>query len=234
MPEIIVHQIVPEWGLRSVGPFCLKLEAWLKLADIPYRTVVDATPFSGPKGKLPWAEIDGVKIGDSGFIIEHLKARLGRDPDARLDASQRATAHALRRLIEDSLYWVLVYDRWMVDANWLITRSTVLGGIPAPLRMIIAPVARRGVRRQLAGQGTGKHTREEIHAIGCRDVDAVADLLADKPYLMGAEATEIDAVAYGVLANIVNVPYVSPVKDHALLRANLVGYLDRVAVRCFG
>ena len=52
MSELVVHVIPPAWGLPSIGPFCLKLEAHLRMADVPYRSVVDATPFKGPKGKL--------------------------------------------------------------------------------------------------------------------------------------------------------------------------------------
>ena len=77
------------------------------------------------------------------------------------------------------------------------------------------------------------HSRDEIHAIGRRDIGAIADFLGDKPFLMGATATEIDAVAYGLLPNIMNVPIASPIKDEALGRANLVGYVERIKSRYF-
>lgn len=234
MSEILVHNIPPGWGLPTIGPFCLKLETWLRMVDLPYRAVVDATPYQGPKGKLPWIEHDGRKIGDSGFIMEYLGRRYDRDADARLSAGERAVAHAMRRLIEDSLYWTLVYDRWMVEENWPLSRQTILGRIPAVVRPLIAPVARRGVRKQLGGHGMGRHTREEVHAIGCADVAAVADLLAAKPFLMGEHPTSVDATAYGILANIAEVPLASPVKDEIRARENLVGYLARVRERYFG
>jgi len=233
LSELIVHQIPGGWGLPSVGPFSLKLEAWLRIAKIPYETVVEATPFKGPKGKLPWIEHEGKRIGDSGFIIEYLEKRFGCDPNAGLSAAERAIALSLRRLIEESLYWTLVYDRWMVEDNWPITRKLVLGMIPMPVRLVIAPVARRGVRRQLDLQGMGRHSREEIHAIGAKDIGAIADFLGDKPFLMGETATEIDAIAYGVLANIMLVPIASPIKDAAMRRANLVDFVARIRQRYF-
>jgi glutathione S-transferase len=231
--ELIVHLIPGGWGLSSVGPFSLKLEAYLRIVGIPYQGVADATPFRGPKGKLPWIEHEGRRIGDSGFIIEYLEQRFGCDPNASLTPAERGVALALRRLLEENLYWTLVYDRWVVEENWRATRQVVLGRIPPPVRPLIAPIARRGVRRQLAGHGMGLHSRDEIHAIGARDVGALADVLGDKPYLMGHEATEIDAVAYGILANIALVPVASPVKDEALRRRNLVAYLARFAERYF-
>jgi len=232
--EIVVHQLPPAFGLPSISPFCLKLEAWLRLAGLPYRNVVDATPFGGPKRKLPWIEHEGRKIGDSGFIIDYLVGRFGRDPDAPLPAADRAVAHALRRLIEENLYWVLVYDRWVVEDNWRRFRDVVLGGIPQPLRTLLAPIARRGVKRQLVGHGIGLHSADEIHAIGRRDLGAIADFLGDKPFLMGASASSVDASAYGLLANVMNVPIASPLKDDALGRANLVGYVERMAARVAG
>ena len=233
MSELVVHQLPGAWGLPSVSPFCLKLDAYLRIAGIPFQTVVDATPFRGPKGKLPWIEHDGNKIGDSGFIIEYLAKRFGCDPSAGLSAAERAVSLSMRRLIEENLYWTMVYDRWIVDENWRIFRDVVLGGVPAPIRPVVALVARRGVRRQLEGHGIGLHSRDEIHAIGRRDIGALADFLGDKPFLMGETATEIDAVAYGLLPNVMQVPIASPIRDEALKRANLVGYVERVRSRYF-
>jgi glutathione S-transferase len=231
--DLVVHVIPPAWGLPSVGPFCLKLEAHLRMIDVPYRSVVDATPFKGPKGKLPWIEHEGRTLGDSGFIIDYVNRRFERDPDAALSPEQRAIAAAFRRLIEENLYWVMVYDRWMVDENWPITKEVVLGLIPSLARPVVAPIARRGVRKQLAGHGIGLHAREEIHAIGCRDAGAIGDFLGAKPFLMGDAPTSIDAVAYGLLANIAWSPVVSPVKDEIAKRANLSAWLERMRDRYF-
>jgi glutathione S-transferase len=228
MSELIVHALPSAWGLPSISPFCLKLEVWLRLAGLPFTTVIDATPFRGPKRKLPWIEHEGRKLGDSGFIIEYLESRFGRSPDERLTPAERAVAHALRRLVEENLYWVLVYDRWAVDENWRGFRDVVLGGVPAAVRPLLGPIARRGVLKQLAGHGIGLHSRDEIHGIGRRDVGAIADFLDGKPYLMGDSPTSIDASAYGLLVNIMNVPIATPVKDYALGRANLVGWVERM------
>ncbi len=233
MAELIVHQIPGAWGLPTIGPFSLKLEAYLRIVGIPYKAVIDATPFKGPKRKLPWIEHEGKTIGDSGFIIEYLEQRFGCNPNAGLTAAERGVALALRRLLEENLYWTLVFDRWMVDANWPLTKQTVLGLIPAPARLLIAPIARRGVKRQLMGHGIGLHSPDEIHAIAAKDIGAVADVLGDKPYLMGNTPTEIDAVAYGVLANIMLVPIASATKDAALRRTNLVDYIERIRTRYF-
>ena len=231
--RIVVHKIAPAWGLPSIGPFTLKLEAWLRMAGLPYETVVDATPFRGPKGKLPWIEHDGRVIGDSNFIIDDLGSRYGIDLDRNLNASQRGCAQGLLRLLEENLYWVMVYSRWFEEANWKIFRPVLLGGVPAPARLLVSVAARRGVRCQLVGHGIGLHSRDEIYAIGERDLNAVADVLGDQSYLMGPEATRIDAAAYGLLANILLVPLPSPVREAGLARSNLTDYLERIHSRWF-
>ena len=233
MSDLIVHHLGGAWGLPTVSPFCLKLDAFLRMTEIPHKAVIAATPFAAPKRKAPWIEHEGKTIGDSGFIIDYLRKRFKVDPDADLTASQRAIAHATRRLIEENLYWTMVHDRWMVDRNWTVFRDVVLGGVPIPIRHVLAPIARRGVRRQLRGHGMGLHTEAEIHEIGRRDVTALADILGDKPYFMGDQTTEIDAIAYGQLVNIMNAPISSPIKDAALQHKNLVEFLARFGRRYF-
>jgi glutathione S-transferase len=233
LSELVVHQLPGAWGLPSISPFCLKLDACLRIAGIPFRTVVDATPFKAPKGKLPWIEHDGKRIGDSGFIIEYLESRLGCDLNRNLSPAERAVARAMRRLIEENLYWVMVYSRWMVDENWRGFRDVVLSGLSTPARRILGPIARRGVRRQLQGHGIGLHLQDEIYAIGRGDIRAIAGYLGTKAFLMGETASEIDAIAYGFLANIARAPIASPVKQEILQQPNLADYLQRIDAEYF-
>jgi len=233
MSELVVHHLAGAWGIPSVSPFCLKLDAFLRMTEIPHKAVIAKTPFAAPKRKAPWIDHEGKSIGDSGFIIDYLRQRFRVDPDAHLTPAQRATGHAMRRLIEENLYWTMVHDRWVVDRNWKVFRNVVLGGVPAPARVAIAPMARRSVKQQLRGHGIGLHTGDEIHALGIRDIGALADILGDKPYFLGDKPTEIDAVAYGQLVNIMSTPLESPVKDEGLRRKNLVAFLDRFRDRYY-
>lgn len=127
----------------------------------------------------------------------------------------------------------MVYERWMVESNWRKFRDIVLGGIPQPLRVILAPVIRRNVKRQLMGHGLGKHSLQEVRAIGIKDMIALADVLEEKPFFMGETPTEIDAIAYSLLANILSVPIESPVKNAGLSRTNLVDFVARMASMYF-
>ena len=228
-----VHHLPGAWGLPTVSPFCLKLDAWLRMAGIEHESITVATPFAGPKGKAPWIEIGGHKLGDSTFIIAYLTQRYGVDPDAELTTEQRGMAVAIQRLIDENLYWTMVHDRWLNESNWRTFRDVVLGGLSVPIRRILGPIARRGVRKQLEGHGMGKHSTEEVAAIGTRDVTALAAILGPKPWFFGGEPTSTDAVVYAQLINIWHPPLESEIKRAIGAQPNLVAFLDRFSARYY-
>jgi glutathione S-transferase len=233
MPDILLHHIPGAWRLSSISPFCLKLETYLKMAGHDFQVVLDGNPSAAPKKKLPWIEYKGQKIGDSTLIIDYLTRQTGVDLNAGLSVRQRANARALRCLLEDHLYWVMVYDRWLVDQNWAWFKDVVLGSIPAPIRTVMQPLIRRQVKKQLAAQGIGRHSREEIHQMGIDDINAVADFLNDKAFMLGEEPSQVDASAYGQLANILQAPIETPVKEAGIKQKNLLSYCARMQNRFY-
>lgn len=230
---ITLHQFPPAFGLPNASPFCLKLELYLRMAGLPYRNRYTLEMHKAPKGKLPWIDDDGTAVADSGLVIEYLKHKFGDPLDGPLDASQSAHALAIARLIEEHLYWTVLYDRWIAPQGWEMTRAGFFGTLPWPLRMIVPWVARRGIRAELHGHGMGRHAPEQIHALGIADVDALAILLGRQDYFLGARPTSIDAVATAFLANILMVPLETPIKAAAAGHANLVAYCQRMARQFF-
>ena len=79
----------------------------------------------------------------------------------------------------------------------------------------------------------GRHTPEQMHALGIADVDALAALLGEQAYFLGAQATSVDAIATAFLANILMVPLETPVKAAAAGHPNLVAYCQRMARQYF-
>jgi glutathione S-transferase len=230
---ITLYQFPPAFGLPNASPFCLKLELYLRMAGLPYRNRYTLELHRAPKGKLPWIDDDGTALADSGLIIDYLKGRYGDTLDRDLTPVQRATALAITRLLEEHLYWTVLHDRWISAEGWKMTRPGFFGAMPWPLRVIVPWVARRGIRAELHGHGMGRHTPEQIHALGVADVDALAELLGDKAFFLGSQATSVDAVAAAFLANIVMVPLESPIKRAAAAHPNLVAYCRRMAQQYF-
>lgn len=230
---IKLYQFQPAFGLPNASPFCMKVENYLRMASLPYEIAPRANHFRAPKGKLPYIE-DGAKVvADSSFIIEYLKSAYGDALDAKLTPFEKAQGVALRRMMEENLYWALAYSRWMEPKGWEATKAEFFKPVPALLRGPISALARRGIAKQMWGHGMGRHSAEEVYHIGRTDITALADFLGDKPYFMGETPTSLDASAYAFLANIIMVPLDSALKEHALQYPNLEAYCRRMWERFY-
>ena len=128
----------------------------------------------------------------------------------------------------------MVYDRWCRTENWATLKDSVLGDIPQPLRAMLAPYARRSVKKQLAGHGMGLHSHAEICAIAQRDISALSDFLAAKSYFFGDRPSLTDATVYSVLANIYAVPFTSPMKTMLEQAQNLLPFITRFKAEYYG
>ena len=228
-------QFAPALGLPNASPFCLKLETYLRMANVPYEIppVTMAAFSKAPKGKMPYIEDNGKLIADSAFIIAHLKARYGDPLDADLTPEQRAISQAFTRLLEENLYWAVVYARWIEPAGWAITRPAFFNTMPAPFKWFVPTLARRGLVKSLHGHGMGRHSREEIYAIGQRDITALADYLGEKKFFLGESPSSVDATVYGFLANLIWAPIENPLKEHAKQYPQLEAYCTRMRDRYF-
>ena len=114
-----------------------------------------------------------------------------------------------------------------------MARTAFFGILPWPLRAIVQLVALGGIRAELQGHGMGRHSPEQIHALGMADIDALAVLLGEQDYFLGARVSSVDVIATAFLANILMVPLETPIKSAAAGHANLVAYCRRMATRYF-
>jgi len=224
---LVLRQPPGGWGEPSMSPFCMKLECWLRMAKIPFE-VRGADMQKAPKGKIPYVELpDGTRMGDSQLIIEHLTKLHGVTLDATLGPAQLATARAVRRMLEEGLYFTGIYARWVDDEGWPHTRAAMASFIPR-FAVPFLPLIRRSVRKSIHAQGTGRHAREDIIAMAKADWDAVSILLGDGPYFFGEKATSIDATLYAFEEAVLVHPSASPVKAHVRSLPNLVAHRDRM------
>jgi glutathione S-transferase len=234
---IKLYQFAPAFDLPNASPFCMKVEVWLRLAGLPFEIVPPALNHmsKAPKGKLPYIDDDGVIVADSSAIVAHLTGRYGVTLDQWLSAEQVAVALAFQRLAEEHLYWAVLYTRWVEPQGWEQTKLAFFGGMPAVLGRIVPPLARRAMNKSLHGHGMGRHSPEEIHALGQRDIQALSTFLGEKPYFMGEKPCTLDATMYAFLANLVS-PKVppSPLSMGARELPNLVAYCERLKQHCYG
>ena len=232
--ELTLVTAGPAWGLpfQSAAPFPVKLEAWLRLAGIPYRGRIENNPGRGPKKKTPWIETREGAMGDSELIIEHLERTRGVDPDHGLSARARAEGVAWRRLFEEHYHQVWEYLQFMTPAGQESAREW-FAQLPALPRPLIRVMMTRALGKQLYERGIGRHTHDEIVRMGIADVDAAANWLEDRAYWHGDLPTTTDCTAFAFLALSVWVPSISRVHERARAHASIVGYCERVGTRLF-
>ena len=230
---IILYQFARAWGLPNPGQFNVKVETYLRMANLPYK-IVETLPLKAPKGKLPFIEDNGKKITDSSFIIECLKNKYGDPLDKNLSEEQRAVMTGMQRLLEEHLYWVSMYARWQYsDENRQINNKALFGGLPTVIRDVAGLVYRLIVCKQIYSQGIGRHNADEIFHLGEVDLDALSAFLGEKSYFMGGKPTSLDASAFGFLINTIYGPIESPIKDYGLSKKNLLAYCDRMMAEFF-
>jgi glutathione S-transferase len=221
------------FAIPNLSPFCCKLETWLRIAKVPYEIVDMSDPRKGPKGKLPFIEDGAVRIADSSIIIDHLVKTRGVDPDAHLDASQRATALVVQRTLEEHYAFVLAYTHLLRDEGLQHTRAR-FDAVPAFVRPFVAGAVKRAIRSALWQQGLLRHSHEEIVEAAIRDWRAVLTLMSpDGPFFFGDEPTTVDAVMFGVLATSVLTPIESPVRDFLRSQPACVAYAEGMRTRFF-
>lgn len=225
---IKLFKFKPAGNLPDPSPFCMKLETFLKMAELPYERIEANDPRKGPKGKLPFIRIDNRDIGDSSLIIEYLTASQNLDIDRNLSKKDEALGHCLTKTLEERFYWILVYSRWIDERCWPSVRSMLFDALPAPIRPVVAGIMRRSVKRDLYGQGLGRHSQDEIYQMGRYDLQAISDILGENSFILGRQPTRFDCSVHGFVASAIQFSLPTPLQEFGLSLPNLVDYNDRM------
>ena len=138
-----------------------------------------------------------------------------------------AQSLAFQRLLEENLYFVLLYSRWVDESGWKAIKKEFSPLFPFFLGTPFLRLLRRELRQQAFSQGIGRHSREEIYQIGARDLLALSSFLGKKNYFMGENWTPIDATLFAFLSTIAKQPFSSPLQDEYFRHENLVEYCRR-------
>ena len=148
----------------------------------------------------------------------------------------------MRILFEEHFYWALVVDRYVTHHGQVaLTKCGKLkfpgsdmfprSWLPALLKYVSIPM----LKKQAYSAGIGRHTQEEVEAMGMKDLAAVAELLGSKPFMFGDEPTTLDCVVFGftcmlLYASTNDCVYVKFMKENCL---NLIDHNKRVIEKCW-
>jgi glutathione S-transferase len=229
---IKVYKFGPAFGLPDASPFVLKLETYLRMTGQKYE-VVTADVRKAPRKQLPFVDVDGKVMPDSTAIVDHLEAARPEKLDAHLDAGQRAVALAFKSMLEEHLYFGMLYMRWSTDDGWAVFEPMLRGmlgtmGVPSLLRGVVSGSARKHTTGRVVTQGLGRQPRAEVVGTCVKLLDALAEQLGDRAYFCGDRPTTYDATVYSFAAQILCPAFDNELRKHAAAKKNLVAYEERL------
>lgn len=221
------------WSSLDLSPFCAKLIAYATFAKVPITFEV-GSPLSAPKKKLPYIEWDGRVIADTTAIISAWSEG-GWDLNTQLTQAQRHESRMIQSMVEEHLYFLLLHYRWVVPQGWAMYEEHIRAflrrsGVPGPVVGFAAGQARRGVRKSLDGQGSGRQAPEFLERQSHDLIGSLAHALSqhDGPFVMGARPCAIDATVYAFADAIEAPPIASPLVDALTASPVLMAYLEHV------
>ncbi|KAE9414766.1 hypothetical protein Angca_008483 [Angiostrongylus cantonensis] len=224
--------------LPSPSAPCLKVETWLRMAEIQYENIPCFISVRSREGTLPFVEFEGVEYPDSSFIIRDLTQILGVKLEDHLNDEQKAVSRAFEELAHNSLLVSHKLFRLEHVSEFADLLPPDLYGVFQPL--IVTLFKRRFASMttsMLAWTSIGKHTREEQIRIGSDDIRAISKYLGSKHYFTGFKPTrvdlsQVDATLFAVLAQIVYAPYenehLEVIKKEC---PNILEYVERIKNR---
>jgi len=193
--KIVLHQLPRGLRAPSASPYCLKLETWIRLAKLDYQN--DLGYISSPEGKFPWisdVSEDGevLDVSDSQFCIEYLSEKHGINLSKHLSEKEQAIARAVVKMLEESFIWVAKLHRFVYQKDYTEV------GMPSILGYYIGTK----VKTETYYQGYGRHTKEQVYAIGKADLKTINDIIGDNKFLMGSQPCDADASVFGFVTQI--------------------------------
>jgi glutathione S-transferase len=231
---IQLHSFGSNLGVIDPSPFVLKVDAYMRMAGIEFEHVATLNNLKkAPKGKLPFITDKGKTIGDSQLIIEHFQQQTEHDLNAHLNPQQKAICYLTTKSLDENLYFILVYSRWLSDDTWPIIKDAFFKEMPAPLKLIVPNMLRKGVKKGLTGQGMARHSPEELQHMMRKNMQALSDLLGDNNYFFNQQPCSLDATVYAFLSAFISVSIVNPFNEIAREFDNLTRYCKRIDQRFY-
>uniref|UniRef100_A0A915DK08 Failed axon connections n=1 Tax=Ditylenchus dipsaci TaxID=166011 RepID=A0A915DK08_9BILA len=203
----------------NISPFAIKLETWLRIADIKYKNV-ENLPFSvrSREGVLPFVELDGIEYPDSNLAIRDLTSILNKESlETHLTDEHKAMSRAFEVMVENSL--LLGHLKFRLQYG-------------KELFSLYKPGLLDPVTKKIENSYIGQHSKEDISRISEQDLLALSNYLGTQHYFTGFKATKVDAAVFSNLTLILYLPFDTPQKRFIKEKcANLEEFCERVKAR---
>ena len=108
-------------GMSDGSYYVSRVEAYCRAARINYTKLASQGGSENPRGKVPFANIEGTMVDDSAKIIAGIQKKYNVNLDKDLTPQQLATGHLIRETLHGSLYWVGIsfsmHSAWRVGCS---------------------------------------------------------------------------------------------------------------------
>lgn len=192
--------------------FCSKVMLYLTIRKIAYTLRTDVFP--GPRGQLPFMEVNGMAYAESETMVQVLdelfpaskahpalpyachRSDVSVTSKSETDAGW-ALLTALQRIIEADLYFCSMYYTWAHPTGW--AHCHFFEDLWWPLRPILEYFVRRSCLDRINKQGTLKlHEDERLEHIH-RGYAALAHFLGQQNYYVGDSISMLDVLVYAMV-----------------------------------
>jgi len=213
--------------IRTISPFALKLETYLRLKKVPYECVY-SFKFS-KKGQIPYIELNGEQIADSNIIIQELENWGIAKSDDEISSTQQAMNHLATVTIENhtslaGFHWRYGYN--MPEFYEKLCEPYFGSGKSLLFFRYLQPY---GMIMKTKMHGLGRHSLSEIAEFSFKDLEALSNLLGEKPYFNGNSPKTVDCTVFGALVQFVYMPLDIPQKQYIKEKCpNLEEFVDRM------
>ena len=216
-------------SVRSISPFALKLETWLRLANIKYENIF-TMKFHPKTHQIPYIELNGESFSDSNMIISQLTGEFNVSLDNDLTGEQLALSQAATSMVENHTAQTGFHYRYgynmprFVEVLQLGEYFNIPRGVKFWTRF--QPFSTR-LRNHMAGISRGENTT--VWALASKDLLALSSWLADKQYFHGSSPSSLDCTIFGHLAQFLYIDIGFPQKTFMESECrNLVDFVARM------
>ena len=231
---LVLRAIGPGGGLPSQSPFVMKAMGYLHVLGFEWQVDTKADIRKQPNGKLPVLVDRDKVIPDSGAIARYLQEKAGRWLDDGLGGRDKMFSHALVRMAEEHLYFLVVWNRWSVDENFAVIRADLEKIAPFPMSKILPGVIRKGVIKLVKAQGIGRMSDalrlERFQA----DLDVLERALGGKDWLFDGDGPRTaDLSVAPLIAALIKSTADTAMRRDIMARTTLVAYGERALAEAF-
>jgi len=227
---VVLHQFQRGTHVPNLSPFALKLETWLRMADIKY--VIDTDePQSASKGKCPWITINGIELSDSELIIDYLTQHFNKPVPDTLSVRDHGVGRAVQVMLDEHTIVAVAYKRYQIDRmkhmlQWI--------KFPKPMMVIgwlMWPYIMRSIKKVFYINGMGRYSEEEAMFLMFRELRALEDIIGEKTFLLADAPTAYDAAVFAELTQVIYCCAPEVERRVRETHAPLVQYHERVKAK---